>query len=235
LETKQLLLHGTLNILEKEKKVFAQRPSPFVSDSLNQTYLETHNLLKQSLANHLDPTEDVMRDHVEVNVIELPDFTTLRLSKGLLGRHHDDLNGKGLDDTTISLHCPMNFDSIFTSEEMLTGSQGHKRIIKCGVIDGKVAPNLLLYTRKIADKHAQSVCFRSDYLKSSDRCPLKKLVMRLLLTIKKPIDYQGFIYEREEIFSTFANMMAEKSDHVSLSLVSLIHFRTTASFDKMGY
>ena len=31
---------------------------------------------------------------------------TLRMSKGLLGRHHDDLNGKGTDDNTLSLHAP---------------------------------------------------------------------------------------------------------------------------------
>ena len=107
----------TLNIVEEENKVFAHCPSPFVLDSLNETYLDTRDLLKQSLANHLDPSGDVMRDHALVNVSQLPDNSTLRLSKGLLGRHHDDLNGKGLDDTTVSLHCPMKIDSIFTSKE----------------------------------------------------------------------------------------------------------------------
>jgi len=43
-QTKQLLLHATLNILEEENKVFAQCPSPFVLDSLNQTYLDTRDL-----------------------------------------------------------------------------------------------------------------------------------------------------------------------------------------------
>ena len=65
-------------------------------------------------------------------------------------------------------------------------------------------------------------------------CHLPQLVMRLLLTCQKPIDYQGYIYEHEESFSNFADRMAETSDHVSSSVASK-HFQTSPSFNKMGF
>ena len=97
-----------------------------------------------------------------------------------------------------------------------------------------MVPNLLLYTRKIASTYALSVSIRNDYLISEHSCPLAKLVMRLLLTCKKPIDYQGFIFEREESFSNFAERMSGLPEHVA-DVVPIKHFHTTASFDKIGF
>ena len=68
------------------------------------------------------------------------------MSKGLLGMHHDDLNGKGTDDNTLSLHAPTQIDSLFQTNEMLPTTHLSKLIPKCGPVNGKVAPNLLLYT-----------------------------------------------------------------------------------------
>lgn len=51
---------------------------------------------------------------------------------------------------------------------------------------------------------------------------------------KKPIDYQGFIFEHEESFSNFAEQMTKNFENVA-SNVTMKHFRTLASFDKMGF
>lgn len=115
-----LLLHATLNILEKEKKVFDRSLSPFISESTNCTFNETRVRLKQSLVSHLDPAGKVIGEHLPISVSECPD--NLRFSKGLLGRHHDDLNAKGLDDNTVSLHTPTEIDSLFNPEELLPPS-----------------------------------------------------------------------------------------------------------------
>lgn len=183
-QAKGLLLHASLSILEKEKQIFDRSLSPFYPDSTNKDYVHARVILKQNLVSYLDPTGDVIKEHDTIKVNECPDNSTLRLSKGLLGRHHDDLNRKGPDDTTISLHSPTPIDSLFNSEELLPRSHLSKQISKCGMIDGKVAPNLLLYTRKIACNYASAVRYRTEYLNADTSCRLTKLVMRLLLTCK---------------------------------------------------
>ena len=234
-EAKRYLLHASLSVLEKEKNIFENSHSPFaLVDSTNESYVDCRVGLKQNVVSHLDPSGDVLNQHIEAKVCEFPDNGTLRMTKGLLGRHHDDLNGKGTDDNTLSLHAPTHFDSLFQTNEMLPTTPLSKLIKKCGPVNGKVVPNLLLYTRKIASTYALSVSIRNDYLISEHSCPLAKLVMRLLLTCKKPIDYQGFIFEREESFSNFAERMSGLPEHVA-DVVPIKHFHTTASFDKIGF
>ena len=89
-----------------------------------------------------------------------------------------------------------------------------------------MVPNLLLYTRKIASTYDLSVSTRNDYLIFEQSCPLAKLVMRLLLTCKKQIDYQGFIFEREESYSNFAEQMSGLLEHV-VDVVPIKHFPLT--------
>ena len=234
-EAKRHLLHVSLSVLEKEKEIFENANSPFALVNVtDETYVETRIELKQSLVSYLDPSGDVLKQHIDSKVSEFPDNATLRMSKGLLGRHNDDLNGKAPDDNTLSLHAPTQIDSLFDANEMLPSTRLSKFIPKSGRVRGKVAPNFLLYTRKIASNYAFAVSNRAEYLSSEQSCPLARLVMRLLLTCQKPIDYQGFIFEREESFSTFADRMSSDRNHVS-SKVTQKHFHTLASFDKMGF
>jgi len=223
-EAKRYLLHASLSVLVKEKTIFENAHSPFaLVDSTNETYVNSRVGMKENLVSHLDPTGDVLNQHTEAKVCEFPDNGTVRMSKGLLGRHHDDLNGRGTDDNTLSLHAPTQIISLFEQNEMLPTTHLSKVIKKCGPINGKVAPNLLLYTRKIASNYADSVSRRTNYLSSEQSCPLAQLVMRFLLTCKKTIDYQGFIFEREESFSHFAEQMSGKSTNVADN-VSIKHF-----------
>jgi len=225
-KAKHYLLHASLSVLEMEKNILENSHSPFaLVDSTNETYINSRVGLKQNLASPLDPTGDVLNQHIESKVCEFPDIGTVRVLKGLLGRHHDDSNGKGTDDNTLSL---------FQTNEMLPTTHLSKLIPKCGPVNGKVAPSLLLYTRKIASNYALSVSSRTNYLSSEKGCPLAQLAMRLLLTCKKTINYQGFIFEREELFSNFADRMSEKRKHVADN-VPIKHFHTTASFDMIGF
>jgi hypothetical protein len=233
-QAKKLFLHASLSLLEKEKQVFEMSFSPFVPESTNQTFIKSRSALKENLVSHLDPSGEALREHAPLNPIEFPDNSTLRFSKGLLGRHNDDLNGKGLDDNTLSLHAPTKIESLFNHDELLPGTQISKKLLKCGVSTGRLVPNLLLYTRHIATTYAASVRYRTEFLESETNCGLAKLVMRLLLTCRKPIDYQGYYFERAESFSNYANLMVDKSEHVSPG-VTLNHFHTLASFDKMGF
>ena len=233
-QAKKLFLHATLSLLEKEKEVFEMSFSPFVPESTNVTLIKSRAALKETLVSHLDPSGEALSAHVLINPIEFPDNSTLRFSKGLLGRHNDDLNGKGQDDNTLSLHAPTKIESLFNKDELLPGSKISKKLLKCGVSTGRLAPNLLLYTRHIASTYAASVRDRTEFLESETSCGLAKLVMRLLLTCQKPIDYQGYYFERAESFADYANQMVGQSQHVSSS-ITMNHFHTLASFDKMGF
>ena len=179
-EAKRYLLHTSLSVLVKEKKIFENAHSPFaLVDSTNETYVNSRVGMKQNLVSHFDLTGDVLSQHTEAKVCEFPDNGTVRMSKGLLGRHQ---NCKGTDDNTLSLHAPMQIISLFEHHKMLPTTHLSKVIKKCGPINGKVAPNLLLYTRKIASNYADSVSRRTNYLSSEKSCPLAQLVMRLLLS-----------------------------------------------------
>lgn len=214
-QAKKHFLHTTLSLLEKEKEVFEMSFSPFVPESTNLTFIKSRAALKESLVSHLDPSGEALSEHVPIKAIKFPDNSTLRFSKGLLGRHNDDLNGKGQDDNTLSLHAPTKIESLFNHDEFLPGSQISKKLLKCGASTDRLAPNLLLYTRHIASTYAASVRYRTVFLESETSCGLAKLVMRLLLTCQKPIDYQGYYFERAESFSNYANQMVDKSEHVS--------------------
>ena len=224
-----------LEIIGIAEQSFAREQSwsPFENKDRDHYHNKIRLALKQHLVDDID-TNQVLSKHKVSSTPKMPEAINTKFNHGeLMKVHNDDLNPPE-DDVTLSLSACVLQEDTFPDQAVKKNKSVTKLVKKVANLDQSMSLNFLCYNRKSVHDHAEMAGALDRYLDDESACFFTQACIKLMRLINVPVDYQGFLFEREESFCEIADEL--KKDPIRFKPhYQIEYFSSAAAFDKSGF
>ena len=224
-----------LEMISIAEQSFAREPSwsPFENKQNEHYHTMIRLALKQHLVDNID-THKILSRHRDSSTSKMPEAINTKFNHGSLMKvHNDDMNDPD-DDVTVSLSACVLENDTFPDQAVTNDKHVTKLVKKVANRDQSMSLNFLCYNRKTVHDHAEMAGALDKYLDDKSACFFTQACIRLMRIINVPVDYQGFLFEREESFCEIAEeLMKDPCRFKQQYLIE--YFSSAAAFDKSGF
>jgi len=227
-----LIVQEIIGIAEQS---FAREPSwsPFENKERDHYHNKIRLALKQQLVDDID-TNKVLSRHNNSSTSKMPEAINTKFNHGeLMKVHYDDMNPPD-DDVTVSLSACVLQDETFPDQAITKDKHVTKLVKKVANIEQSMSLNFLCYNRKTVHDHAEMASALDRYLDDKSACFFTQACIKLMRIINVPVDYQGFLFEREEAFCEIAEDLKKDPSRFKPHY-RIEYFASAAAFDKSGF